>query len=292
MNKRNLLNLVLALFLAGLVTLVVFQPGKNKPAPKALLTTFNPSDIQHIVVEQTQQPRIELKKHNGEWKMVKPFSIAANPIRVGNLLAILGTTSLAQYKDNTVDLAQLKLDKPDLILYLDKHKLSFGTTEALAGNRYVQIGNVVHLIQDRFTYLIRGPATSLISPALIPKGANLTALNVPGMTLTSTKNGWHVEPDKNVKSADQVNQLLDEWRYARAIRVTKISGASDSAPKKVINSITVKMADKTLHFELGRTKDEILFSRLDNGLQYHFQTDTGEKLLKLPTIKLDNTKTK
>lgn len=288
MNKRNLLNLILILVLGGLVALVIIEPGKKQTPPKSLLTSFNPTDIQHIVVEQAHQPRVEINKLNGNWEMVKPYAITANNIRVGNLLSILGTTSLAQYSNTSVDLSQLKLDKPDLVLYLDNHKLSFGTTDALAGNRYVQIGNIVHLIQDRFTYLIRGPATSLVSPALLPKGAKLIALTIPGMTLTSTKNGWHVDPDKDVKSADQVNQFLDEWRYARAIRVTKIDSSPESASKKAADSITVKMADKTLHFNLSKAKDEILFSRLDKGLQYHFQIDMGDKLLKLPPLKQDH----
>lgn len=292
MNKRNLLNLALAMVLAGLVAIVVFQPGKKHPEPIALLTSINPADIRHIVVVQTQQPRIELKKINDEWEMTKPFTIAANSVRVGNLLSILGTTSLAQYKDTAVDLAQFKLEKPDLVLYLDNHKLAFGTTEALAGNRYVQIGDRVHLIRDRYTYLIRGPATSLVSPALLPSGAKLTALAVPGMTFTSTKTGWHVVPDKDVKSADQINQFLDEWRYAQATRVTKMNGKADSAMKKPSSTITVKMADKTLHFQLDRTRDEVLFSRPDMGLQYHFQTDMGDKLLKLPVKTQETTVTR
>ena len=292
MNKRNLLNLVLAVVLAALLVLVIFEPEKKQPAPKVPLTTINPADIHHVVVEQTQQPSIDLKKINGEWEMTKPFAIAANSDRVGNLLSILGTTSLAQYKDSAVDLAQFKLVRPELVLYLDSHKLSFGTTEALAGNRYVQIGNIVHLIRDRFTYLIRGPATSLVSPALLPKGAKLTALTVPGMTFTSTKTGWHVTPDKDVKSADQVNQFLDEWRYARAARVTKMNDNPDNAMKNPSNIITVKMADKTLHFQLDRTKDEVLLSRADKGLQYHFQTDMGDKLLKLPVKTQETTVTR
>ena len=300
MNTRNFLNLGLALALAGLMALAFYESGNVTPDNNKLLTQLKPTDIQKIVIKQTQQggspentipATIVLKKTNDQWQMDEPYNNQANTFRINKLLAIAQTKSHAQYSAAEINLNHLKLSSPDLIISLNDNKLLFGTTDALKGYRFIQINNTVHLITDRFSHLIRGQTAQLLSPALLPKNTIITRLVLPGLTLQTNETGRHTKPDNKSISADQLQQLLDEWRFARALRVSKLPPvARDKADG--IKSTTIEVQNdknQLLHFDLIRQDDEIILQRADIGLSYYFTAETGERLLTLPSVNSGST---
>lgn len=292
MNSRNLLNITLALTLVALVILAVYEPGSEEPTTKVSLTTLKDNDVQKIIIEQIQQPRLVLQKSNDQWNMSEPFSVPANALRINKFLAISHTTSHSRYSLNDIDLTKLKLHKPELILYLDNTKLAFGTTDALNGFRYIQIDNTIHLTTDRYSHLIRGQATALISPGLIPKNATISRLTLPGLKLMMDGNGWRVENTDTTLNTDLIHQLLDEWRHARAMQVSRVIKASTSSSNQQLDPVDTQVDmpievqindNETIRFVLSRTEDEIILTRTELGIRYHFETDVGERLLKIPT---------
>ena len=284
MNKRNILNVGLALALASLVAVVVYDPGKEAPKKAVLLTQLTPTDIQKIVIEQTNQHSIVLSKTKNQWQMSEPYNNQANTLRINKLLALTSAKSHAQYSASETSLKQLKLFTPELIVTLDDKKLSFGTTESLNGFRYIQINNIVHLITDRYSHLIRGQATNLLNPALLPNNTKINRLVLPELTIQTNETGWQTIPDNKSDSADQLQQLLDEWRFARALRLSKISSNTNRKATDSKGAVIEVHIDKNqlLHFDLIRRDDEIILQRADTGLSYHFATEAGERLLKLP----------
>lgn len=279
MHSRNLLNLFLVLGLAGLIALAVYEPGKESPPAAVPISSLKPETIQHLVIEAAGQERLVFNKQHDRWYMQQPFAAPANDGRIEKLLAVVGAKSIARYAMSSVDANQLQLDMPTLTLTADKLSLNFGATEALGGSRYVQIGSTVHLITDRYTHLARGEATAFVSPALMPMNANITALRLPDLGLRNENGHWQAKG--NVADADQIQQLLGEWRHARALSVTKEVGKLDAiAPTE---SISVHLATETnpIQFGLSRTDDEIILARKDLGLRYHFPLETGERLLSL-----------
>jgi hypothetical protein len=208
-----------------------------------------------------------------------PYNNLANTLRIDKLLKLSHAKSHAQYSATKINLKQLGLSSPDLTISLNNTKLLFGTTDALKGYRYIRIGNAVHLITDRYSHLVRGQATTLLSPALLPKNITITKLVLPELTLQTSDTGWETIPDNTSISADQVQRLLDEWRFARALRVSKITTTTDEKGPSIVVYNDNK---QRFSFKLTHTKDEIILSREDTGLSYHFATETGEKLLKPP----------
>lgn len=286
MNQRNLLNLGMALALAGLVALVAYQPSKELPEKSTLLTPLITADIKKIIIEEIGQPSITLTKVQSQWQMKKPYNNLANTLRINKFLALISAKSHAQYSASNANLKQLKLISPDLIVTIDGVKLLFGTTDALKGHRYIQINNNVHLITDRYSYLVQGQATKLLDPSLLPKNTAINKLVLPELTLELTKTGWQTQPPNKSTTADQLQQLLDEWRFARALRVSEIT--PNNQPKAAASKESVIKVhtnnNQTYLFDLIRQKNEFILQNKSVGLSYHFATEAGERLLTLPSV--------
>ncbi len=291
MNSRNFLNLSLTIALAGLIAVAVYNPGKETPVNNIFLTQLKPADIKKIIIEQIQQgatseqailKKTILTKTNDQWQMHKPYNGVANTLRINKFLDLSHAKSHAQYLAADINLQQLKLSTPDLIIHLNDAKLIFGTTDALKGYRYIQINNTVHLITDRFSHLVRGQATSLLSPALLPKNTTITKLVLPEMIVQIKGASWQSKPEDKSVSTDQLQQLVDEWRFARAQRVSKMTVNNDN------NGSIIEIHNdnnQQILFSLAQTKDEIVLSRTDIGLSYHFAAETGKRLLKAQPAK-------
>lgn len=287
MNKRNVLNLGLALALAGLVAVLAYESGNKIPEKSVLITQLTPTDIQKIVIEQSRHHRIILLKTANQWQMSTPYNNQANTLRINKLLALASAKSHARYSVTDINLKQLKLSAPDLTIYFNDTKLIFGTTDAIKGYRYIQIKDTVHLITDRYSHLIRGQATKLLSPALLPENMAITKLALPDLTIQTSDTGWKTRPDNKPTSADQLQQFIDEWRFARALRVSKVktdANNSSAANKKIVINV-YSDSNKPFTFNLTHMEDEIILLRKDIGLRYHFSIEAGERLLNLPSTK-------
>lgn len=286
MTSRTLLNLVLALSLAGLIALAIYEPGKDDKPIVAALTQLDPKTIQRIHIQSSGQPGIELKKVADHWLMLAPFSVSANRERIAQLLKITQAKSLAAYPMNQVDTRQVQLDEPMLTLTLDDVSLRFGNTEPLGGSRYVQVGNDVHLITDRYSHLAR-TATGLVNPTLLDNDTKITGLHLPTLDLKLDDGRWRLA---NIDTAhqpnpDHIQRLLDEWRYARALEIQPLAPPSTSSDSRPPTTIDVVTTSGTRQFILRQDEDEVVLQRPDLGLQYHFSREGGQRLLNLPAPK-------
>lgn len=284
MRSRLLLNLGLATLLLVLVAILILEPG-NTPAPATIpLTQLNAADIQSISISKPGYPLLRLQKQGAQWYMQAPFQAPANSGRIEKLLALVSARSVSRFALAQADLRQLRLEQPQYRLQLDNIKLAFGTTEPLSGNRYVQLDDSVHLILDRYSYLMQGSAEDFIDSRLLPENPALVAIELPGLSLKRDADGWHlVAPlagENAPASADRINQLVDNWRYARALKVRRMdNGQPGPAGQALV--IGLQGQARPIVFSLRQNSDEIIFQRPALGLQYHFSLANGQNLLSL-----------
>ncbi len=283
MNPKTLLNIFLALILAGLLALVIYEPGKTESPETKKLTSLDPDAVQKISIESPGRPPLLLTKKSGHWHMQKPLIMPANTGRIQQLLKITQAKSIADYAMSRVDANQLQLDTSSLSLKLDDDVLlRFGTTDALGGSRYVQVKNRVHLITDRYSHLMKRAATEFVSPTLLPQGSVIEELILPDLRLTQQDARWSINGHKG--DADAIQMLLDEWRYARALRVSLIDNNTTAATKEnIIVSIGSDSDQQTFRFIVLRSETGIILQRAEPGIQYHFPLEAGQRLLSLPT---------
>jgi len=281
-NPKTLLNIFLVLILAGLLALVIYEPGKTESPEIKKLTSLDPDTVQEISIESPGRPPLLLTKKSGHWHMQKPLMMPANTGRIQQLLKITQAKSIADYAMRRVDANQLQLDTPSLSLKLDDVLLRFGTTDALGGSRYVQMGNTVHLITDRYSHLMKRAATEFVSPTLLPQGSVIEELILPDLRLTQQDGRWSTNGHEG--DADAIQMLLDEWRYARALRVSLIDKDTAAVTKEnIVVSIGNDSDKQIFRFIVLRSETGIILQRAEPGIQYHFPLEAGQRLLSLPT---------
>jgi len=284
-NPKTLLNIFLALMLVSLLALVIYEPEKTEPPDTKKLTALDPDTVQKISIESPGRPSLLLTKKSGHWQMQKPLMMPANAGRIQQLLKITQAKSIADYAMSRVDANQLQLDTPSLSLKLDDVLLRFGTTDALGGSRYVQVGNTVHLITDKYSHLMKGAATEFVSPALLPQGSVIEKLILPDLRLTQQNGHWSVDGHENEGDADAIQMLLDEWRHARAFRVSLIGKDGTVAKENIAITISKNIdsiGKQILRFTVLRNAAGIILQRTEPGIQYHLPLEAGQRLFALP----------
>ncbi|MHB8255587.1 MAG: hypothetical protein ACYDEV_18330, partial [Acidiferrobacter sp.] len=91
-------------------------------------------------------------------------------------------------------------------------------------------------------------------------------------------------PKPSKVSNDRINTFVDEWRYARALSVTRYHG------EPAVGQIVIRYRGlgghkpphlKVLTIGILATRPELVLLRRDQGLEYHFPEEIGRRLLHL-----------
>lgn len=285
MASRLWLNLALLLFIAILLVIVIYEPGKEPVATPVSLTPLKATTISHIHIKRLSGKDIELvKEANGQWWMHNPYHLPANEFRVQALLRLAETESLSSHTLDRLQPATYGLDRPRAIVTFDRStQISFGDTEPLQQRRYVQIGDQLHTIADTFYYQAAASPTIYLNHALLPPAANIIKLVLPELQLVFKDGQWQRTPPHPDYSADASIELINNWRLAQAVELRA------SEIKDARADIEIFLADQPepLRFKLLHTEDETSLIRLGMGLQYVIANDSYDKLLELPESEPD-----
>jgi len=285
MRSRILLNLLLVAVVAGLALLVFLEPGLEQPEQTPKLTTLDPGQIQRVRIERSNKETVVIERSGGDWQLVEPLATRADKFRLKSLLRITGADIYASYPLEKIDPAELGLESPKVRLFLDGAELRFGTTEPINGRRYVQLGNRVHLISDFAYYQLVGGYATFVSQRLLPEGASIQRLELPGLSLRRTDGGWTVDPEPEAFSADQANRLADAWRFATAMEV---QSADDAEGKG--EPLRITTADGPIELRILSREPELVLVRPDLGVKYRFPAERGGELFELSKRPADTPK--
>lgn len=276
MRSRLLLNLVLLAVVLGLTLLVLFEPGLEEPAAPWKLTGLDPEKVQTVHIRRDGQEDIRVEREGDRWRLRQPFGARADRYRMSGLLRITGAESHASYPASELNLAEVGLASPKVMLSLDDTELRFGGTEPINGHRYVQLGETVHLIGDFAYYHLIGDYATFVSPGLLPEGARVKALHLPDITLIWADGRWAAEPEPEDFSADQANRLVDAWRFASAMGVEAYE--PDGAGEK----IRIELEQEPIELLITRREPELELARPDLRVKYRFPGEQAAALLSLP----------
>ena len=281
MSKRNLLNLILLIFVFVLIALVVYEPGKDIAITPPLLTDLKAVDITHIKVKRLSpdqnEQEIEFNKTTTGWEIVKPFKLKANVFRIESILKLLSTVSFSQNNLTNLELTKFGLDKPQVTIIFNNTTIAFGHNKSLKNHRYVKIGSTLHMITDTFFYQLTAKAESYINHKLIPEKNKIKKLILPGLELEQTNGSWNISPTADNISADAVNQLISEWQLSQAFDVNKLN-----AKQKNKADITIYLDNKkVIQYKIENNKNNFNLINIDTGVRYIQSVVRKEKLLKL-----------
>ena len=275
MDKRQWLNVGLLMAAVALAGVAWYQAGR--PSKEALppLSDLAPGSVNKIEIIRAHD-NVVLIGQNGMWWMREPVRVAANRFEVENVLGVLSAESLARFPAAGRDLAAFGLAHPEVRLRFNGTELAFGGLTPVDQRRYVQVGNTVHLITDRyFLDLTENPA-AFASRNLVPEGQEIAALALPDLTLTKSADGkWHETPGHLLASADAVQALLAAWRDAQALHVEPYQ------PAAARGEVTITLAGQPdpLLYVITAEGEEWVLARPDVNLQFRLGADQARRLL-------------
>ena len=285
MTKRWLLNLALTLFVIALALVVKFQPGRPPATPERALTDIVAESVQGITLERPGEAAIAFVRDGQDWRMTAPLHARADRFRLEGLLQLLS----AKVKDRfpvTGDLAQFGLDKPLAQLRLGQTEVDVGGMHALNDLRYVRYRGEIYLVPNASVRPALSPLADFFSARIIEENRKPVGFDLASFHLRLEDGSWKLTPENKNISSDLLNGFVDEWRYARALSVARYGG------KPVMGHVRITY----VHEETGKTKPdqprtldlgviarkpELVLYRADEGLEYHFPQETGDRLMTL-----------
>jgi len=306
MSKYSILNFGLLLAIVALVAFVIYDPTElHGPQPQSL-TTIDPATIDTIEIRQHNQSKITLQKQqtadgNGHWEITNPLAIAASTPKMKRLMGLLAANSIRQYTIAKEQLTKFGLAPAQWEIQFNQQTIRFGNTDAINQNRYVQVGDNIHLITDRYSHQIADLPLSLASLALLPDSKDIRSIQTPSMHLVNNDGSWQLSPehpgqptDTTITSQDNVNTFIDEWRYAQALRLSyqqqtlhqKTSAAETIQQPDADNRtrIIIQTGNKPdiTHFVIMDNSDDFSLLHEELGIVYHLSNSAKERLLNLP----------
>lgn len=293
MRNRWLLNLALLAFIVTLALLVKYQPGKRveeKDRGGPPLTAIAADDIRRIRLERPQQEPIVLERDGVEWRLKAPVKARADRFRVDGLLQLAGLRTEATVPAD--DLKKFGLDQPLATVWLNDAEIRFGSMHALQELQYVSFNREVALIPAGGARAIGARLEDFFSTALLEKDRKPLAFSLPGFKVVLAEGSWKRMPTIPELSGDRINDFVEEWRYARALNVTRHKPQA-SLGKVAIDYVAEggnatkppppgeQPPTRRLELDILMRTPEFILHRKDEGLDYHFPPDTGTRLLQL-----------
>lgn len=297
MKNRWLLNLVMLIVVAGLVSFLYLRPKQVAEQESTYeISNYKLAEFNAITVEFPTKAPVTFAKVDGFWRLTAPNQTRADQTSVQRILSIIA----AKTKDKIVstDLEKFGLNNPSLKLklYRDKtnvEEFSFGTHNPVTDEQYVLHRNAIYLISN-----VYGESASTQVIELVDKAPLKPTEKVAGFDFSHLEqweasrlnvdlvNGqWKVSIAKAKPQQNELNEWLDfSWVHTLAKEVEFYTPDH----KTTYPSFEVKLADgKKVHFDKIQESPELLLARPDEGLIYHFAPDVGFNMLN-PPINLPN----
>ncbi len=273
MNSRLILNLILLISVGILGAVAFFEPGKTKPVSKPLVQ-LDEKALTSITL--TNRETMTFEKINGHWSLTTPFKAPANEIRIRQLIEIAKSNSEASYPLDPANLVPFELDTPRATLTLGTAHFLFGGTDPINMRRYVQVGETLHLVSDDFFHHLTALATDYVDKKLLPDGAKIREIQIPGLKATLGNDGkWVREPA--AATGNGMSDLLTIWNSARAIEVRREVKPSTG------ETIRIGLSEgPAIEFVIVQRQPDLVLARHDLGLLYEMTTETSSQLLNQP----------
>jgi hypothetical protein len=239
MKSSYLTNLVLLVIVIVLLWLSQReQPAEQQPAG---LSALSAEAVERIQIQRQGRDTLTLERQQQNWQLSQPFTARANQTRVNLLLSLLSSPVHGQQPATDESaLVKFGLKQPDVTIVMNDQSFAFGATESLSQNRYVLHQNVVYLVQDDVTPLLKASAGSFVDNRLVEEGVSIDKLALPASNemdeqrLIEQRDGrWH--SDNGSASSDRLKTVVDNWQHAYAMQVRYLdAGQLDKLPEPQI----------------------------------------------------------
>ena len=280
MSRLPWLNALLLVVVAALGALVYLKPGGNTPDEHPL-SQLKPSEVKSIRIERQGAAGIALEKKAAGWVITSPLAARADELRVQRLIEIVEAKSA--HRMAAGGLERFELERPAARMTLARQTFSFGMVNEMTREQYVMTGDAVYAVNPRYGTALPANPLDLASRQLLGSGETPLRIELKDFTVEQRDGKWTLTPAPSGElGQDDLVRWVDGWRLASAIRVEPHVG---SKPRPDIR-IQLKNGGG---FTLGilASGANLVLTRPDEKLQYHFRIDTAKRLLSPPSAARD-----
>lgn len=279
MSTRILLNLALAMLAALLAAVIWLRPGLEPQAVSTAITALQPEQVESINITRLQAAPLGFRRQGDTWFIDDDPLIPADAFQVRAVLTLLQADSIRSYPAAALDLAGLGLDPPQASVMFNGTRVAIGSIEPIEQLRYVKTETTIHLVEDHFQHLLNAGYNNFVRRQLLPDGAQITALQLPGFTLILANDiHWQLTPQDDTVSADSIDRLVQNWQRASALYVRRfVPGDYHDTI-----SLTLRGEREPVVFTLVSREPDLVLARPEWGIQYHLTAEKTAALLALP----------
>lgn len=287
MSKRGLTNVALLVAALGIGLFLREQRRPIQPHVLPKLAAIKAAAITEITIARPGKAPIRLTRTGNQWFLQKPFRARANPFRVAALTDVADATPQDRFAAPKTSLKNFGLSPPQAILTLNHKRILIGKRRPFGDLRYILTHHTIALVPAQVIHPRRLSSDSFLSTRLLGQHLHPVAFRLPHFTVMRKQGIWRVAPQPRRISNDHINTFVDEWRYARALSVTRYHGG------RPIGQIVIqyegagsqkaghKPRSRNLIIDILATQPELVLLRPDQKLEYHFPTEVGRHLLHL-----------
>ncbi|MEW5011686.1 MAG: hypothetical protein RPR28_08765 [Cycloclasticus sp.] len=280
MKKRLIINLSLLILLLSLAAIAWLKPGQQISEQLALVP-IDIANIDSIRIERAQAETIELNKQQQQWRLIAPLKANALAGKLERLLKISQIKPVSSYPLEPESMQRFGLQAAVAKIYFNDIEVLIGRTESVNSRRYASSSGQLHLLDDTFLHHLTAPLSAYIDNRLLADGAQVIALQTANLNLQQgDDNSWQnkFHPTQSV-SADAVQILFDEWRFARAISVNEQLGTETG------ESIRLQLSNQQVRqFNLIRQQNKVLLVDNNTRLAYQFSLTKYQQMSTLSEL--------
>lgn len=294
MKKRWLVNLLLLVVVAGLVTFLYVRPQGKPQGTKAYeVSSLKLADFNALNIEFPSKAPVSFVKADGLWRMTKPYQLRADQQSVLRILSVVAATSNEKFSSTEPGaLDKFGLSNPTLrIKMVDKDStevFTFGTYNPVTEEQYVAYKDAIYLLPSSYSEAGMVQPIEMIDKKPLKPSEQVVGFDFSRleqwqdthMNLDLVDGQWKTNVAKAKPTQNELNEWLDfSWMQAQAKSVEIYTPDR----KVAYVSFDVKLKDgKKVHFDRIQESPEFILGRPDEGLQYHFTNDAGFTMLNPP----------
>ncbi len=284
MTNRWFINGLLLCVALGLGFFLWHRPEVATHTPVPQLAVIKTADVATIEIQRKGQPTILLKRVGARWFLLKPLKARAAKFRVEALTDLVQARTRGRFAAPQGRLAGFGLAPPQAVLTFNKQRVLIGRRRPFGDLRYVLVNNMISLVPAAAIHPRRLSPDSFLSTKLLSAKIHPVGFILPHFAIVRKRGIWRAIPKIARISNDRINTFVEEWRYARALSVTRYHG--QTALGRIVIRYRTQGAKKpgrlrALTFDILATQPELVLARQDQGLAYHFPEEIGQRLLHL-----------
>ncbi len=154
-KKRLLLNVVLLIVVAGLISFIVSRDEDKGEQYQTLYDKSIGDDAKELIIHVEGKDDVIIRRKDEIWTVVKPSSFIADKDKVRQLFTLLSENAESNYVIQGKDLASYGLEKDRLSLSFNGVKMIFGKLNEVTGKRFILKGEKMYLISETISGLMK-----------------------------------------------------------------------------------------------------------------------------------------